>query len=143
MPSGDQAPLIAGEASLRSRPDRMSRIHRSIGPSRSVAKSSIEPSGDHAGSVSTKTSLVSRSGVGWPPPAASTQRSPSAAKTTREPSGEIAGCVMPRTGCGPCGVKAWRLGVKAARVNATSAENSITRAGPPAAGRLLILPSAV
>jgi hypothetical protein len=36
-----------------------------------------------------------------------------------------------------------RLGVKAGRVNETSAENSIVRAGPPVAERVFILPSAV
>jgi len=87
--------------------------------------------------------LVSRSGTASPPAADTVHKSPSAANTTREPSGAIVGCIRPRTACGPSGAKLRRLGVNAARVNATSAENAIGRAAPPARGRRLMTPSAV
>ena len=109
-------------------------------PSRSDEYASDAPSGDHAGSVSRKASCVSRCGA---PPTGITHRSPTAANATSFPSGEITGCMIPRTGCGPERSNARRFGVNAGRVNDTSAVSSITRAAPPAAGRRLILPSAV
>ena len=51
--------------------------------------------------------------------------------------------MMPAHRLRPERSNARRFGVNAGRVNDTSAVNSITRAAPPAAGRRLILPSAV
>ena len=140
--SGDHAALIASGVTLRSRPLGISRSHRSIAPSRSLEKASADPSGAHAGSASENASVVRRAGAVFPV-AAISQRSPNAPNTTCAPSGEIAGCVMPRTVCGPCGASEWCLGVNAALVKFTAAENSTVRAAPPFAGRRLILPSAV
>ena len=51
--------------------------------------------------------------------------------------------MSPRTGCGPAASKSRPVGVNAARVKATSAENGTVRAAPPATGRRFTTPSAV
>ena len=87
----------------------------SMPPARSDENAICVPSGDHAGSVSTKTSSVSRSGV---PPIGMVQMSPSAANAMRLPSGEATGWMIPFTGCGAVESKSRFLRVYAARRHA-------------------------